>query len=105
MSGVIFHGGGAAKVGSSYEEQWNLFCMLDVLAGLASAMQIEVPGAEGVGFEFWMRRPSGREWHQVKAQISGQSGWTLAALRREEVLQRFGEKLTADSADVCVFVS
>lgn len=105
MSAVIFHGGGAAKVSNSYEEEWNLFCMLDVLAGLAGSMQIEVPGPAGVGFEFWIRRPAGREWHQVKAQISGKAGWTLGELHTQDVLQRFGEKLAADQTDMCAFVS
>ncbi len=105
MSGLILHGGGAAKVSGAYEEEWNLFCMLDVLAGLANSMLIEVPGPAGVGFEFWIRRPSAREWHQVKAQNSNRSRWTLTELRKAEVLQNFGDKLSADHDDLCVFVS
>jgi len=105
VSEVIFHGGGAAKVSGSFENEWNLFCMLDVLAGLAGSMLIEVPGPPGVGFEFWMRRPTAREWHQVKAQNSKRSRWTLSELRKAEVLQHFQTKLGGDPDDVCVFVS
>jgi hypothetical protein len=105
VSGLILHGGGAAKVSGAYEEEWNLFCILDVLAGLANSMLVEVPGPAGVGFEFWIRRPSAREWHQVKAQNSNRSRWTLAELRKAEVLKNFGDKLAADHDDLCVFVS
>jgi hypothetical protein len=105
VSGLIMHGGGAAKVSGAYEAEWNLFCMLDVLAGLASSMLIEVPGSAGVGFEFWIRRPTAREWHQVKAQNSNRSRWTLAELRKADVLKNFRDKLAADRDDLCVFVS
>jgi hypothetical protein len=105
MSGLIFHGGGASKVSSAYEDEWNLFCMIDVLAGLANSMLIEVPGSAGVGFEFWIRRPAAREWHQVKAQNSNRSRWTLTELRKADVLKNNRDKLAAEHDDHCVFVS
>jgi hypothetical protein len=105
MSEVALHGGGAAKVSGYYEEAWTFFALLDMLAGLASAIQLEPPGAAGVGFEFWLSRSSCREWHQVKFQNTRLGKWTLEALKDENVLEDFKAKLRTDATAACLFVS
>lgn len=95
MTGVALHGGGAAKVGEQYEALWTLYSMLDLLAGTARAMRLEPPGSAGHGFEFFLRRPHGEEWHQVKHR-SGRGKWTLAELDAERVLKWFKGKLESD---------
>jgi hypothetical protein len=101
---VALHGGGAAKVSDIYEDAWTLYCMLELLAGRASAIKLEPPGSAGHGFEFFLRRPTGEEWHQVKYQQS-KGKWTLAALDSEDVLSRFKSKLEGDRRATCRFVS
>lgn len=104
MSLVALHGGGASKVSSLYEEAWTLYSMLELLAGLATAIKLEPPGSAGHGFEFFLRRSDGEEWHQVKYQNSN-GKWTLYELKKEDVLRRFKEKLISDPTASCRFVS
>ena len=104
MTLVALHGGGAAKVSDIYEEAWTLYSMLDLLAGIATAIKLEPPGTAGHGFEFFLRRARGEEWHQVKYQNSN-GRWTLYELKKEDVLRRFKDKLQSDPTVSCRFVS
>lgn len=104
MALVALHGGGAAKVSDIYENAWTLYSMLDLLAGRAAAIKLEPPGSAGHGFEFFLRRPSGEEWHQVKYQHK-KGKWTLPELADENVLRRFKEKLNGDRSASCRFIS
>jgi hypothetical protein len=101
---VALHGGGAAKVSDIYENAWTLYSMLDLLAGRAAAIKLEPPGSAGHGFEFFLRRPSGEEWHQVKYQHK-KGKWTLPELADEDVLRRFKDKLNGDRTASCRFIS
>ena len=47
MSAVVLHGGGAAEVNDWYEEEWTFFSLLDLLAGLATAIHLGAEGACG----------------------------------------------------------
>lgn len=104
MALVALHGGGASKVSGIYEDVWTLYCMLDLLAGRASAIRLEPPGSAGHGFEFFLRRPSGDEWHQVKYQHK-KGKWTLYELDKEDVLGHFKRKLEGDRRASCRFIS
>lgn len=95
-------GGPSEKAGATYERRWTVFVLLDLLAGRAESLRIEVPGAEGVGSEFCVVRDGVREWHQVKRQRS-RGPWSIAALGREGPLGAWWPRLLA--GDVCVFVS
>jgi hypothetical protein len=101
---VALHGGGASKVSGIYEDIWTLYCMLELLAGRASAIKLEPPGSAGHGFEFFLRRTDGEEWHQVKYQHS-KGKWTLAELDDKDVLSRFKAKLEGDRKASCRFIS
>lgn len=90
-------GGASDKVGNRYERLWAVHLMLEMLAGRADSLEIEVPGDEGAGSEFRVGVRGASDWHQVKRQR------TIAALRQERVLQHFLDKLKA--GDQCVFVS
>jgi hypothetical protein len=101
---VALHGGGASKVSDIYEDIWTLYAMLDLLAGRATAIKLEPPGSAGHGFEFFLRRVHGDEWHQVKFQNSN-GKWTLYELKNEQVLRRFKDKLEGDPKASCRFIS
>ena len=104
-SKVALHGGGASKVSGYYEDHWTLYVLIDLLIGLAESITLEPPGTAGVGFEFFVDRRDGREWHQVKFQHSKLGKWTLPALQGEHVLESFRSKLASDERSMCLFVS
>jgi hypothetical protein len=95
-------GGASEKAGNRYERQWTVLALLDVLAGDAEYIRIEVPGDEGRGAEFLLMRDGIREWHQVKRQRA-EGPWTIASLSSAGVLAPWWPKLQA--GDRCVFVS
>jgi hypothetical protein len=95
-------GGASEKAGNRYERQWTTLALLDVLAGDAEYIRIEVPGPAGRGAEFLLTRNGIREWHQVKRQRA-EGPWTIASLGRAGVLAPWWPKLQA--GDRCVFVS
>jgi hypothetical protein len=80
-------------------------CLLDMLAGRATAIHLEPPGTAGVGFEFALDRPATKEWHQVKYQNSKLGKWSMYELEAKKVLTNFKEKLSASTSDSCMFVS
>ena len=73
-------GGPTDKFGNRYEGRWTVACMVDILDDRADAIRIEPPGIEGEGVEFWLRKGSVYEYHQVKRQHSASGRWTLADL-------------------------
>ena len=95
-------GGASDKVGNRYERQWTVLALLDVLAGDAEYIRIEVPGDAGRGAEFLLMRDGIREWHQVKRQRTD-GPWTITSLNNAGVLAPWWEKLQV--GDRCVFVS
>lgn len=95
-------GGIADKIGNRYEAIWLIRYLVQLIDGRASAVTIELLGADGVGFEFCIDRPTQREWHQCKRQTSG--SWTINRLASEGVLANFKAKLANNAGDVCVFV-
>ena len=75
-------GGAADKAGNRFERRRTLLALLDVLAGEARSLQVEVPGEEGAGAEFLQVRADGvLVWHQVKRQHA-RSSWTIRSLVR-----------------------
>jgi hypothetical protein len=97
-------GGASDKFGIRYEGRWTVFNMADVVDERASAIRLEPPAGEDEGAEFWVRRGSGLEYHQVKRQYGTEGRWTIASLKARGVLQFFSEKLK-DPATACVFTS
>lgn len=95
-------GGAANKAGNRYERLWTALMLLDVLAGDADSLQIEVPGEAGRGAEFLLTRGSTLEWHQVKRQ-ENRGSWTIQRLETAGVLAPWRPKL--QHGDRCVFVS
>jgi len=59
-------GGPADKFGNSFEGRWTVWQMIDLMAERADSIRLEPPGDEGQGIEFWVRRGSDREYHQIK---------------------------------------
>lgn len=78
--------------------------MADVMDERASAIRLEPPAVEDEGAEFWVRRGSRLEYHQVKRQYGTEGRWTIASLKARGVLQFFSEKLKGPST-ACVFTS
>jgi hypothetical protein len=97
-------GGPTDKFGNRYEGCWTVACMVDILDDRADAIRLEPPGIEGEGVEFWLRKGSIYEYHQVKRQHSASGRWTLADLAAQGVLAYFWAKLSDPTAQ-CVFVS
>ena len=97
-------GGPADKFGNRYEGRWTVACFADVLDEHADAIRLEPLGIEGEGVEFWLKKGSIREYHQVKRQYGASGRWTLAELAAKGVLTHFWEKLNDPTAH-CVFVS
>lgn len=96
-------GGATDKVGNRYENRWTVCCLADVMDQKADSIQLEPPGTEGEGVEFWLQRGSIREYHQVKRQLSN-GRWTLSQLNQAGVLGTFLGKLRQVDTH-CVFVS
>ena len=94
-------GGPSDKAGNRYEQLWAALVLTDLLLGKAESVRFEVPGPDGVGFEF---RVTGAvvSWHQSKRQRSG-SEWSVAALASEGVLGPWWPKVRA--GERCAFVS
>ena len=97
-------GGPADKFGNSFEGRWTVWQMIDVMAERADSIRLEPPGDEGQGIEFWVRRGSAREYHQIKRQHGGEGRWTIASLNERGVLAMFYSRL-ADPSSTCVFAS
>lgn len=97
-------GGQADKFGNRYEGRWTVFALLEVLEGKFDSIRLEPPGNAGDGAEFWLRKDSHFEYHQVKRQDINEGRWTLGSLQQKSVLTHFLSKLN-DPAAACVFVS
>lgn len=95
-------GGASDKAGNSYERRWTVFALIDLLAGSAEALRIEVPGDTGVGSEFRLVVGGVAHWHQAKRQRAA-GPWSVAALVTEGVLGPWQRNLAL--GDRCVFVS
>ncbi|MCX2950200.1 PIN domain-containing protein [Lentzea sp. NEAU-D7] len=95
-------GGPADKVGNRYERRWAVRAMLDVIAGVAESLRIEVPGEEGAGAEFRLIVGGTPYWYQSKRQRDT-GAWTIAAMANEGFLQAWLPKLQAGGH--CVFAS
>jgi len=101
--GLPLMGGAADKAGNRFERRWTLLALLDVLAGEAQSLQVEVPGEEGAGAEFLQVMADGvLVWHQVKRQHA-RSSWTIRSLVREKVIVPWWPKIS--SGGRLVFVS
>ncbi len=99
---VPAHGATAAKVGQRYEDRWTAHTILRVLKGEVDWVYLERIDSDETGFEFEVGVRDVIEHHQVKRQISGDSGWRLKDI--SAVLQAFRGKLE-DPQAVCVFAS
>ena len=93
-------GGPSDKYGNLYESRWTVACLLDLMDEKADSIRLEVPGAEGKGFEFRVKKGPVLEYHQVKSA----GRWSVNRLSRDGVLADFANKL-GDPATQCVFVS
>ena len=93
-------GGPADKYGNLYEGRWTVACLLDLMDEKADSIRLEVPGAEGKGFEFRVKKGPVLEYHQVKSA----GRWSVNRLSQDGVLADFADRL-GDPAAECVFVS
>src|SRR6266568_7986133 len=97
-------GGASDKFGIRFEGRWTVLQMADVIDERATAMRLEPSSVEDEGAEFWVRRDSLVEYHQVKRQYGAEGRWTIASLKARGVLSYFSEKLK-DPSTACVFTS
>src|SRR5690349_18529928 len=97
-------GGSADKIGNRFELWWTALCLVELLDERAESIHIEPPGDLGDGIEFVLTRRTVREHHQVKRQITGRLGWSIAALGAAGVLEHISKKLSGNS-DEFHFVS
>ncbi len=98
-------GGPSDKFGNHFEAYWTVACMVDVMDEKAQTIRIEVPGTEGEKAEFRLIREQTSEYHQVKRQNGSDGKWSLADLASMGILSAFWQKLHADVAARCIFVS
>jgi hypothetical protein len=98
-------GGATDKYGNRYEGRWTAFCMAQILDENACSIRFEPVGADDKGFEFWLRKKNGIEYHQVKRQKSRSGSWTLLNLSDEGILHNFLRKLLDNSNNYCIFIS
>jgi len=82
-------GGPAAKAGILFERWWTMLALLEVLAGKAQSLEIEVLGKEGEGTEFALMINGVPHWHQVK--LTGR--WSISQLRTKGVLDHWWAKI------------
>ena len=97
-------GGASDKFGNRYEGRWTVLQMVELIDERADSLRLEPPGTEGVGVEFWVRRGTAYEYHQIKRQHGAEGRWTIGSLNDRQVLIRFFDKLN-DLSATCVFVS
>ena len=95
-------GATAAKVGQRYEDRWTAHIILKILKGDADWVYLERIDTDETGFEFEIGSGGVIEHHQVKRQLSVDSGWRLKDL--QDVLRAFRGKLE-DPQAMCVFAS
>ncbi|MBE8523541.1 hypothetical protein ILP97_39665 [Amycolatopsis sp. H6(2020)] len=100
--GMPLAGGAADKLGNGYERRFAVLAMIDILMGRADTLRVEVPGDEGAGAEFRLRKSASSFWTQTKRQRSGGT-WTVSAILKENFLQDWLPKLRA--GDFCTFAS
>ena len=100
----MFPGGIADKLGNEYERQWAVRNLLHVISGSAVAIRYEGITTPFRGFEFQVCRPDHSEWHQTKINAP-HTNWTPNALDKEGVLNAMRQRLAADGAARCIFVS
>jgi hypothetical protein len=100
----MFPGGIADKLGNRYEAKWLVRQLLDVIAGKADWIRYEGVTPQFTGFEFALGRKGATHWHQTK--INAPNGnWTIPALKRENVLPAFKNRLECNTNDRCLFIS
>jgi hypothetical protein len=100
----MFPGGIAGKLGNRYEAKWLVRQLLDVIAGKAEWLWFEGITSQFDGFEFAISRDRITEWHQTKVNAP-RGNWTIGALKRENVLSAFKNRLAVSVDDRCVFIS
>jgi len=79
-------GEASAKYGFRFEAKWTVRCIARLLSGDADSMRLVPPGEEGEGIEFWLKRGTITECHQVKRQRAGSDAWSVSELDRAGVL-------------------
>ena len=100
----MFPGGISDKLGNRYEAKWLVRQLLDVIAGKANWIRYEGVTPQFNGFEFAVGRKGATHWHQTK--INAPNGnWTISALKRENVLIVFKNRLGFNIDDRCLFIS
>jgi hypothetical protein len=100
--GLPLGGGASNKADNRYERRWTVLALLDVLAGDAEYIRIEVRGDAGRGAELLLLRDGTWEGHQVKRQRTDVP-WTITSLNGAGVLAPWWPKLKG--GDRCVFAS
>ncbi|WP_243372238.1 ATP-binding protein [Geotalea sp. SG265] len=99
-----FPGGIAGKLGDRFEAKWAVKKLLEVLLGLADALQFEFVDPVNHGVEFWLSRDGNKEWYQAKRQNT-QGNWTIGRLAKEGVLTTAILRLSAVPDDHFYFLS
>ena len=95
-------GGPANKMGNRYENWWTVAQLVRILDGEAESIRFEVPTVDKA--EFVLDVGDCQELHQAKhSHPSGK--WSLASLKREDLLQAMFDQLRSDSDRQFVFVS
>lgn len=99
-------GGRADKLGNEFERLWFVRHFVELVAGKATAVQIEPLGDDEKGAEFWVARPDGtREAHQCKRENGSEGRWSIAALEAKRIISNAKFQLDRDPAHRFVFVS
>lgn len=93
-------GGASDKYGNRFEGYWTVDRILDIIDEDSDTITLE-PVGEGKGLEFFMRKGTDKEFHQVKRQRT-EGQWTISNLK--PILTNFYRKLKEKDV-TCIFVS
>jgi len=103
---AVERGGRADKLGNRYEGLWVVQNLLQVLGGELVSVTVEAIGDDEKGVDLWVERVDGiREAEQCKRKNYLVGKWSMADLRRREVLLHLASQLQRESRNRFTFVS
>ncbi|HYN22794.1 MAG TPA: serine/threonine-protein kinase, partial [Thermoanaerobaculia bacterium] len=93
------HGGYWDKIGNQFEGRWALhqLVLLTSPSSDIESLEWEPAGDDERGVDLWVNRRNGiRECHQCKSGIEGKASWSMAALRKERILEYLQFQVSRD---------
>jgi hypothetical protein len=93
------YGGYWDKLGDQFEDRWALHQLVLLASPFSDieSLEREPVGVDEKGVDLWVNRKDGtRECHQCKLGIEGKTDWSMAALRKERILEHLQFQVSRD---------